>query len=325
MRALVTGADGFVGQWLVRRLLTDGVPVSGVIRSAEPALVTLDAASARAVAWHRCDLTDATAVREVVHKTRPEAVFHLAAQSSVPDSLSDPLRTFSINVMGLAHLLEAIRRHAPDCLVLAVGSADAYGAVRPDDLPLREDDPLRPVSPYAASKAAAESIALQYARAGMARVVAVRPFNHTGPGQSTAFAIASFAQQTAAIKRASRGGTLSSGASPATLRVGDLSPRRDICDVRDVVDAYVRLAHKGIVGRVYNVCRGADTSMREVVDLLLRLAGIEARIEVEPDRLRPVETPVLRGDPSLIMQDAGWRAATPLERTLVDMLEFYGA
>lgn len=314
MRALVTGADGFVGQWLVRRLLRDDVAVTGVIRGSAPSLTTLDEALAARVTWMQCNVADESALKSAVGASKPVAVFHLAAQSSVPESNKDPLITFDINVMGTARLLEAVRELAPEAAVLVVGSADAYGAVTSDQLPLSESAPLAPRNPYAASKAAAERIAVQYAKAGWCRAVVTRSFNHTGPGQSTAFAVASFAKQIADMQ---------SGRANQVLEVGDLHPRRDISDVRDVVDAYVLLARVGQPGAIYNVCSGTDRSMQELAEELMRIAKVKADTRIDPKRVRPVETPVLRGDPSLIERQTGWKVKIPTERTLTDMLAFF--
>lgn len=314
MRALITGADGFVGQWLARELLADNVAVTGMIRGATPLLTTLESSSAERVAWRCCDLGDARALQELVSESRPDAVFHLAAQSSVPESQHNPLSTVETNVLGTVRLLDAVRHNAPEARVIVVGSSDAYGTVTEAQLPLREDAPLRPNNPYASSKAAAETIALQFARSGLVQAIATRSFNHTGPGQSPSFAVSSFAKQIASAKR---------GDAPAEIVVGDLSPRRDICDVRDAATAYVRLAQAGSVGKVYNVCSGRDLSMREIVDELARIAGISVTTRVDPALLRPIDTPRLRGDHSRITADTGWQATIPLEKTLSDLLEYH--
>jgi GDP-4-dehydro-6-deoxy-D-mannose reductase len=314
MRALVTGADGFVGQWLLQRLLANDAHVSGMIRVGTPSLTTLTQELGARVTWRQCELRDGASVRDVLRDAQPSAVFHLAAQSSVPASIEDPRATFETNVLGTVRLLEAVREAAADATVVVVGSADAYGAVTMDQLPLRESAPLRPRNPYAASKAAAEVAALQYAHSGWVRVVVTRSFNHTGPGQSTAFAAAAFAQQVATLKKQGHAGR---------IRVGNLTPRRDISDVRDVVEAYILLAQRGKPGTVYNVCSGRDHSMREIVDELGRIAGVKLELQEDPALIRPVDTPVLRGDPSRIFADTGWSATTPLQKTLTDLLGYY--
>ncbi|HXN09330.1 MAG TPA: GDP-mannose 4,6-dehydratase [Candidatus Acidoferrales bacterium] len=314
MRAFVTGADGFVGQWLLHKLLGDGSSVSGMIRAAKPALTTLTPELAARAQWRQCELSNAAGMRELLRDAKPSAVFHLAAQSSVPASNEDPRATLETNVLGTVRLLEAVRESAPEATVVVVGSAEAYGSVTADQLPLRESAPLRPRNPYAASKAAAEVVALQYSLSGWVRVIVTRSFNHTGPGQSSAFAAAAFAKQIAGFKK---------GDHAAEIRVGNLTPRRDISDVRDVVNAYVLLAQRGVAGTVYNVCSGRDYSMREIVDELGRISGMQLNLREDPALLRPVETPVLRGDASRIRSDTGWSATTPIQTTLTDLLGYY--
>jgi GDP-4-dehydro-6-deoxy-D-mannose reductase len=314
MRALVTGADGFVGQWLIRALLHAGDDVTGMTRGDHTQLNTLDVASATAVRWISGELLEPDSLRAVVTAAKPDAVYHLAAQASVAQSLKDPAATVATNVMGTAHLLEACRAEAAGSIVIAAGSAEVYGAVEASELPLRENAPLRPNNPYAASKAAAEALALQYARSGWLRVVATRSFNHTGPGQSTAFAAAAFAKQFADI---------AGGKQAPVLRHGNLSAQRDFLDVRDVVEAYRLLAAKGTPGVAYNVCSGRAVSMREIVEEIGRLVGRPVELREDPERMRPVDTPIVVGDAALLARDTGWRQTLPLSRTLHDLYEYF--
>ncbi len=313
MRAAVTGADGFVGQWLIRHLIDEGYELTGWIRGEQPDLTTLDAARAKLVDWRSFQLGDVDAARALLDKSKPDVVFHLAAQSSVPASIQNPVATLEANVLGTAALLEACRTSRGDPKVLVVGSSDAYGPGA-GSAPLREDAPLRPGNPYAASKAAAEYVALQYAQTGWARVVVTRSFNHTGPGQTAQFAVASFAKQTADIKRKRKN---------PPLRTGSLAPRRDLSDVRDVVRAYAMLGVHGHEGRVYNVCSGRAPSMGEIVERLLRIAGVQSDVTQDPALVRAVETPVLLGDPTRIQADVGWRPAIALDQTLSDLLDYF--
>jgi len=315
MRAFITGADGFVGQWLVRELQDAGYEVHGGSRAARMPLRTLDAVRANAMQWHRIDLLEPDSLCAAVSASRPDAVFHLAAQSNVPASIADPADTLEVNLLGTVRLLDACRREAPDAMLVAVGSADVYGAADPSLMPLREDAPLRPANPYAASKAAAEVATLQYARSGWVRALVTRSFNHTGPGQSDAFAAPAFAKQIAAIR---------SGDQGPVLRVGNLNALRDFLDVRDVVAAYRLLAERGGPCNVYNICSGTAVSMREIVDVLVRIAGVEVKIEEDPARMRPSDTPLLVGDASALQRATGWAPAIPLAKTLTDLLASYG-
>ena len=314
MRSLVTGADGFVGQWLIRALLDAGEEVTGMTRADHARFTTLDVKSATAVRWLCADLLDPQALSAVVKAAQPEVVYHLAAQASVAASLRDPAGTVETNVVGTANLLETLRTDAAHATVITVGSAEAYGDVAPSELPIREETVLRPNNPYAGSKAAAEVLALQYAQSGWLRVVATRSFNHTGPGQSTAFAAAAFANQFADIAR---------GKQAPTLAHGNLSAQRDFLDVRDVVAAYHLLATRGRPGTAYNVCSGRAVSMRQIVESLGRLVGRPVELREDPARMRPIDTPVIVGDASLIRRDTGWEPTIPLERTLQDLYEYF--
>lgn len=313
-RTTITGADGFVGQWLVQALLVRGDDVTGLIRADTPALTTLSRDAAAGVRWQRFDLGDADGLKKIIHTANPDEVFHLAAQSSVPESLSAPAQTIETNLLGTLNVLEACRASAADARLLFAGSADAYGPKPPDAMPLREEAPLEPRNPYAASKAAAEVMVRQYARSGWCDAVVTRSFNHAGPGQSPKFAIAAFARQVADVQH---------NRQAPPIRVGALQPERDFTDVRDVVRAYALLLERGASGTVYNVCSGRAYSMQRVLDDLMALAGIVAEVVVDQSLFRPVETPRLIGDASRLQRDTGWQPEIGFERTLRDLLAYY--
>ncbi len=290
MRALITGGKGFVGQWLAAHLKD---------RGDEVAVIDLET-----------DVADGAAVRRVFSDVVPEAVYHLAAMTHVGESWEDPSQVLRVNVLGTAEILAAARQLPAAPRVLVVSSAEVYGIVTPDQLPLDEDAPTVPASPYAASKLAAEAVALQAWRGYEQPVVVVRPFNHIGPGQSPNFFVPALAKRIVEARR--------TGAR--ALRVGTLTTRRDFTDVRDVVAAYRLLIEQGAPGTVYNVCSGRDVAMSEVAAELQRLAGVELTLQTDPELVRPVDVPVLRGNAALLHAATGWQPTTPLATTLADVL-----
>ena len=280
---LVTGAQGFVGRHLLTQL------------GGGPRAVDIDVADAKAVA-------------RAFAESAPAAVVHLAALSSVGTSWEEAGETWRVNTVGTVNVLEAARTQAPDCRVLVASTGEVYGRAR--RVPTPEDEPLEPLSPYAASKAAAEVACDQARRAGLDVVIA-RAFQHEGPGRDERFAVGSWAAQIARAEEAGGG----------TVRVGDLSAKRDIIDVRDVCRAYELLLDRSVPGGTYNVAGGHAVEMREVLELLVGLA--EAPIEVEPDpaRSRPADLPLVCGDASRLQDATGWEPMIPLEQTLADTLD----
>jgi GDP-4-dehydro-6-deoxy-D-mannose reductase len=254
-------------------------------------------------------------LRKVVAEVSPGAIYHLAAMTHVGESWENPSEVLRVNVLGTAEILAAARTLAAPPTVLVVSSAEVYGTVSPEQLPLREDAPTAPATPYAASKLAAEAVALQAWRGYGQPVIVVRPFNHIGPGQSPNFAVPALAKRIVEARRA--------GAD--TLRVGTLTTRRDFTDVRDVVVAYRLLLLHGRVGTVYNVCSGRDVAISEVADELLALAHAELELVTDPDLVRPVDVPVLRGDAGLLQAATGWSPTIPLATTLADVLTSWEA
>jgi GDP-4-dehydro-6-deoxy-D-mannose reductase len=290
MRALITGGKGFVGQWLATHLKD---------RGDEVAVIDIET-----------DVADGAAVRRAMSDVSPEAVYHLAAMTHVGESWENPSQVLRVNVLGTAEVLAAARAQPATPRVLVASSAEVYGVVAPEHLPLDEDTSTAPSSPYAASKLAAEAVALQAWRGYGQPVVVVRPFNHIGPGQSPNFIVPALAKRIVEARR--------SGAT--SLRVGTLTTRRDFTDVRDVVAAYRLLMDRGVPGGVYNVCSGRDVAMSDVAAQLLALAGASLQLETDPDLVRPVDVPVLRGDASRLHAATGWRPTIPLAKTLADVL-----
>jgi GDP-4-dehydro-6-deoxy-D-mannose reductase len=295
MRALITGGKGFVGQWLAAHLKDCGDDV---------AVIDIET-----------DVADGPALRRVMTEVAPDAVYHLAAMTHVGESWENPSQVLRVNVLGTAEILAAARSLESSARVLVVSSAEVYGVVTPEQLPLKEDTPTKPASPYAASKLAAEAVALQAWRGFGQPVVIVRPFNHIGPGQSPNFFVPALAKR---IVEARRNGARS-------LPVGNLTTRRDFTDVRDVVVAYRLLVERGVSGTVYNVCSGRDVAMSEVARELLELSGAELTLQTDPSLLRPVDVPVLRGSAALLTSATGWEPRIPLATTLADVLASWEA
>jgi GDP-4-dehydro-6-deoxy-D-mannose reductase len=301
VRVLVTGAGGFVGRHLVAGLRARGHEVVPADRA--PAAGDEDTLP--------LDVTDPLGVRGAVELAQPDAVAHLAAQAFVPASLAEPEATFDVNAHGTLHVLEAVRAFAdqggPAPRVLVVSSGDVYGAQPRDAFPLRETTAPLPRNPYAASKVAAEALALAHARAYGVDAVVTRAFNHVGPGQDERFAVVAFALQ---IARAA------AGRGPRVL-VGNLDASRDFLDVRDVCDAYALLLEgRGVAGEIYNVCSGTATTMREILRRLVEFARVPVEVREDPARLRPADVPVSVGDASKLREATGWTPRIPLAAAL---------
>jgi GDP-4-dehydro-6-deoxy-D-mannose reductase len=282
-RVLITGAEGFVGAHLRERLADDSV----------------DAA---------VDVLDGAAVSEAVRRAEPTAVVHLAALSSVADSWQDTTSAWNVNVIGTVNVLAAVRAEAPDARVLFPSTGEVYG--RAGEIPTPESEPVAPISPYAATKAAAEVACEQARNVGLAVFVA-RAFNHEGPGRDERFAIGSWVHQIARLEEAGGG----------TLEVGDLTAERDLTDVRDVCRAYTLLLDDGVEPGTYNVASGRPVPMKAVVDRLVSLARCEIEVEQRPERLRPADIQQMAGDASKLRAATGWEPEIPLEQTLADALE----
>jgi len=310
VKLLLTGVAGFVGGHLVELLRAEAPEVHVIGLDSHPG----PRVKALAVDVVAADIEDAPAIHAALGQVRPDYIVHLAAQSSPQRSWEDPTGTLRTNVFGLLNLLEGCRRHGLSPRVLAVGSAEEYGQVAPEDLPVREDAPLRPLTPYAVSKVAQGYLGLQYALSHGLPVIRTRTFHHTGPRRGEAFAESSFARQLAEIE---------AGRRPPVLEVGNLTSVRDFADVRDVVRAYWLLLLKGRPGQVYNVCSGTGTRLSELLRVLIDVSGLRIDVRVDPARLRPGDVPELVGDPSRIKADTGWEPAIPLERSLADLLAYW--
>lgn len=293
MKALITGAEGFVGQHLTAHLLQSGDEVVGIDRADGP------------------DLLDGDALNAFIAANQPEVIYHLGGWSDVGASWDHPLESFRVNAEGTLNIISAARA-VNDVKVICISSADVYGKVSSDQLPIGEQTAFQPVTPYASSKIAADMIALQGFLGYGLHTIRVRAFNHLGPGQSTNFFTSGLAHRIAENEK--NGNT--------KLSVGNLTPRRDMTDVRDVVKAYRLLALHGRAGEAYNVCTGVDYTIGEIAEMLVSYAQHPMELEIDPALQRPVETPVLRGDPSKLKAATGWEPTIPLVQTLQDVLDF---
>lgn len=294
MKALITGAGGFVGPYLAAHLEAAGDDVVGVDRD--------------------MPIEDADAVRARFGDERPDVVYHLAALSHVGESWSAPAEVVRINVEGTLNVLLASIEAGVGRVVM-IGSAEQYGHVKADRLPVTEDAPLLPVSPYGASKVAGEALASYAVRGRHLPVVMVRAFNHLGPGQGDRLVAGAIARQVARNERTGE----------REIRTGDLSPQRDFTDVRDVVRAYRALAIDGTPGEAYNVCSGRAVEVRALADILVGLSGRDMELVLDAERLRPVDVPILLGSNEKLRAATGWAPEIPLEQTLADILEWWRA
>ena len=318
MRALVTGVAGFAGAHLAELLISRGTEVNGLVAPGG-SLENLDGIRkdpTRADLLHLIEadiVHEEQLVRAIAH-ARPEQVYHLAAVSSVRRSLEDPGEAFQVNAVGTRNVLEAIRRARVNARVLVVSSAEVYGESANLPRPLREEDPPIPVSPYGASKAAAEAVALRYSNDYGLYIIRVRPFPHTGPRHSPQFVFPDWARQLAEAE---------AGLRPRRLHAGDLSVRRDLSDVRDVVGAYVLALERGEAGSVYNVCSGRAYTLREVLEALIALTRLDVEVVTQPERLRVQDLKALTGTAQALYASTGWQPTTPLSQTLEDLLSYW--
>lgn len=260
------------------------------------------------------DLLDPWATRRGIAATRPDYVFHLAAQSFVPTSWNAPAETMQVNTVGQINLFESILAEGLSPVIQIAGSSEQYGLVHPDEVPMTENNPLRPLSTYAVSKVAQELLAWQYYRSYGLKTVVTRGFNHTGPRRGEVFATSSFAKQIAEIELDRR---------PPIVRVGDLSSKRDWTDVRDMVRGYWLAVEKGVPGEVYNIGSGTTREVREVLDILLSFSKVKIDVQVDEARLRPSDVKILWSDCTKFRKQTGWEPQIPFEQTMRDLLDYW--
>ena len=307
MRVFITGATGFAGSYLVEQLLAEGHHILALVHEATSHQGLPSDERVQPVAG---DLLDPDAVTAAVAAARPDVIYHLAGQAYPARSWIDPAGTIAVNTGGTANVLRAAAEYGRPRVVV-VTSAEVYGPIAADELPLTEQTTPRPRHPYGVSKLAAGELARAYWERYELPVVEARPFNHIGPRQSAGFVVPDFASQLAAIHL---------GRSEPVIRVGNLSPERDFTDVRDVAAAYARLAEAGRPGEAYLICSGRAVSVREVLDTLIALSGVTVEVLTDERRVNPVDTPCLYGSYAKLEAHTGWRPTIPLQRSLADAL-----
>jgi len=315
MRVLITGITGFAGSHLADHCLTvPGVDVHGLIRwrSRTENIEHLNGK----ITLHECDLRDAGSTRDVIEHVRPQFIFHLAAQSFVPTSWRAPSESLTTNVLGQLHIFEAVRKIEHKCRIQLACSSEEYGMVYPNEFPIKEDNPLRPMSPYGVSKVGQDMLGYQYFMSYKTDVVRTRAFNHTGPRRPPVFVASDFARQIVDVEK---------GLRKPVMYVGNLDAVRDFSDVRDVVRAYWLSLEKGKPGEVYNICSGKAWKIRDILDILLGMTSAKIEIRTDETRLRPSDVPVLLGDCSKFKRDTGWQPEIPFEQTLRDIMAYWRA
>lgn len=307
MKALIIGGAGFVGGYLIKELAASGWEVFATCLENEKITGNCSV--------HTLNILEGDSVKELIDEIQPDAVYHLAAQSSVSLSWKKPQLTAEINVIGAVNVLEAVRNsQKKDIRLLLIGSGEEYGFIRDGACPLSEEEPLEPGNIYAATKACQGMLGKIYARAYKMDIIMVRAFNHSGPQQLPVFVISDFCRQIALIER---------GSAPAEMMVGNLSARRDFTDVRDVVRAYRLLAEKGVSGRVYNVGRGKAVTIQYILDTALGFAKVPIKVKTDPARMRASDIPLIEPDVSRIAEDTGWNAVISMEQTIEDTLNYW--
>lgn len=311
MKALITGISGFVGSHLAEYLLQNRPwRVAGTVYATTHNIAHIQGQ----LELYSLDLSDAEAVAGLMEQAQPDCIFHLAAQPVVHLSRKDPWFTLANNIRAQLNVLEAMARTRSMARLLVVGSSEEYGLVYPDEVPVRETNPFRPMSPYAVSKIAQDMLGLQYHLSNDLDVVRVRPFNHIGPRQSPGFVAPDFAKQIAEAE---------AGLRAPLIKVGNLRARRDFSDVHDVVRAYVLLMEKGESGEVYNVGSGQAREVQELLDVLLSLAHVRIRVEQDPERMRPSDIPLVVADCTRLREGTGWEPQIPFEQSLLDVLDYW--
>ena len=309
---LITGVTGFVGSHMAELLLSEGFEVHGLCRW-RSRKENVDHINSK-IRLREGDLLDAHSLQDLIMDVRPTHIFHLAAQSYVPASWTSPAVTLEINIVGPCNLFEAVRAAQINPLIQIACSSEEYGLVHPNEVPIKETNPLRPLSPYGVSKVAMDFLGYQYFKSYDMKIVRTRGFNHTGPRRGDVFAESSFAKQIVEIEKKQK---------EPVIHVGNLEAERDYTDVRDMVRGYLMAVEKGEPGEVYNICTGKAVKIKKVLETLLSLSKVKVKVEQDPARMRPSDVPILLGDNSKFVKQTGWKPQIPFEKTMADLLNYW--
>ncbi len=308
-KGLVIGAAGFVGNYLIEEMVKNGIEAYATKLPHEK----LENPNAKV---YDLDIMDKDAIVSLLFEVRPDYIFHLAAQSSVGLAWKNPGLTIDVNIKGGVNVMDAIRELFYKPRVLLIGSGEEYGHIQPGETPICEENHLRPGNIYAATKVCQNMIGSIYSKAYDMELMMVRAFNHIGPGQAPMFVVSDFCKQVAEIEK---------GLREPVMRVGNLAAKRDFTDVRDVVRAYVLLVQAGKAGETYNVGSGNAQAIQEILDLIVSMSQVDIQVEVDPNKLRPVDVPIIEADITKINDLTGWQPQIPLKETIRETLDYWRA
>lgn len=313
-RVLITGINGFVGSHLADYVLDNSLgEVYGTVRGRTANLENIKHIKEK-INLVMCDVTDSYSITKIIEDVQPDYIFHLAAQSFVPESWKSPVETINTNIMGSLNVFEAARKSKTDLRIHVAGSSEEYGLVNEDELPIKETNPLRPLSPYGVSKVAMDLLAFQYNRSYGLKTVITRAFNHTGPRRGEVFVSSDWSKQVAEIE---------AGKKKPVLYVGNLKAKRDFSDVRDVVRAYWLAIEKCSFGEAYNICSEKTIEMSELLKKITSMSKKKIEVKQDPERMRPSDVLVLLGNCKKFRDKTGWKPEIPLEKTLKDLLDYW--
>lgn len=312
MRVLITGISGFVGSHMAEYCLQKGAEVFGTIQWCSRT-ENIDHIK-KQIKLMECDIRDASSVAKIIEESKPDYIFHLAAKSFVPTSWHAPAETLMTNIIGELNIFEAVRGLGLNSRIQIAGSSEEYGKVLENEIPIRESNPLRPLSPYGVSKVTQDLLGYQYHESYGMNIVVTRAFDHEGPRRGDVFVTSNFAKQIAEIEKSLKG---------PVIEVGNLEAKRDFTDVRDTVEAYWLSLEKGAPGEVYNICSGRIIRIRDMLDMLLSLSSVKVDIKQDPGRMRPSDVLILLGDCTKFKETTGWEPKISLEQTLEDLLDYW--